>query len=94
MKTKFPTPAEIRAEQEAAAAQEVEAALAAIRTELQRGTSTDVVVTWRWSDPTRRVVTATLNGSGWTVRFGDDLRGGAWCRVSPQQERRSYPPGA
>lgn len=94
MTTKFPTPAEIRAEQEAAAAQEVEAALAAIRTALQRGTSTDVVVTWRWSDPTRRVVTATLNSSGWAVRFGTDGDDGPWCRVSPQQERRSYPPGA
>ena len=94
VETKFPTPDEIRAEQEAAAAAEVNEALAAIRSALNKSSATDVAIAWRWRDPARRVVTATLNRAGWSVTFGSDKEDGPWCRVSAKQERRSYPPGA
>ena len=86
----FPTPAEMRAQQEVDAEAEVAAALGLVERELRAGRST---VSHRWDDAVRRVVTQRLAASGWHAEFHDDQREGQSVTVKAMSgSRESYPP--
>ncbi len=88
--TKFPTPAELRAQQESAAEAQVTAAMETVERALRDGQYT---VSHSWPEPVRRVVTQRLAASGWHAEFGSDQREGAWVTVKAMSgSRESYPP--
>ena len=90
MTAKFPTPAELRAQQESAAEAQVTAAMDAIERALRDGHHT---VSHSWPEPVRRVVTQRLAASGWHAEFHDDQREGQSVTVKAMSgSRESYPP--
>lgn len=90
MTTKFPTPAELRAQQESDAEAQVTAAMETIERALRNDNHT---ISHSWPEPVRRVVAQRLAAAGWSAKFGSDQREGAWVTVTAASgSRESYPP--
>ncbi len=78
MTTKFPTPAELRAERERKADAEVEAAAAKVNAALLSGAGG---VDCPWSEPARNVLIARLREAGWVATYSSSQRDGGWLKI-------------